>query len=167
MTELRLTTGYVPGIIGRVAELHARYYGEHWNFGAYFEAKVASEMSEFVKRYDGGRDGLWSVISDGLIEGSVTIDALHAGETGAQLRWFIVSDAVRGTGSGGRLMDEAMRFCREKGYGRVYLWTFAGLEAARHLYERAGFRLVESRRGAQWGTEVEEQRYEAVLGGNG
>ena len=43
------------------------------------------------------------------------------------------------------------------------LWTFAGLDAARRLYERAGFRLAEERRGTQWGIEVTEQRFELCL----
>jgi hypothetical protein len=34
------------------------------------------------------------------------------------------------------------------------------LWAARHLYEKTGFRLVEQRRGSQWGVEVNEQRFE-------
>ena len=42
--------------------------------------------------------------------------------------------------------------------------TFEGLDATRHLYEKAGFRLVEQQKGAQWGTEVNEQRFEMQLG---
>jgi hypothetical protein len=42
----------------------------------------------------------------------------------------------------------------------VYLWTFEGLDAARHLYEKSGFRLALQKRGAQWGAEVNEQRFE-------
>lgn len=38
-----------------------------------------------------------------------------------------------------------------------------GLNAARHLYEQAGFELVEEKRGAQWGLEVNEQRFELQL----
>ena len=62
-----------------------------------------------------------------------------------------------------QLMDAAVGFCRKQRYPRIYLWTFAGLHAARHLYERAGFTLVEERRGSQWGTEVTEQRFERML----
>jgi hypothetical protein len=55
-------------------------------------------------------------------------------------------------------------FCREMAYGKVYLWTFDGLHAARHLYEAMGFKLVEQHKGGQWGTEVTEQRFELQLG---
>jgi len=42
---------------------------------------------------------------------------------------------------------------------RTVLWTFEGLHAARHLYEKSGFQLVEQYRGTQWGTEVNEQQF--------
>ena len=61
MTDLKLNTGYLPGLIGRITELHALYYHEHWGFGAFFEAKVASELARFITRYDADRDGVWTV----------------------------------------------------------------------------------------------------------
>ena len=163
ISAVRINPGYIPGIIGRVTELHATYYSQNWGFGAFFEAKVASEMSKFVGRYDEHRDRLWYAMVNDRIEASITIDGIDVANTGAHLRWFISSDAVRGQGIGNRLMDEAIRFCREKRYSRVYLWTFLGLESARHLYEKAGFSLVETRPGMQWGTQVYEQRYELEL----
>ena len=99
----------------------------------------------------------------GRVEGGIAIDGAHVSQAGAHLRWFILSDALRGQGVGNQLINAAMDFCRNNKYPRVYLWTFAGLHAARHLYERAGFSLVEQHRGAQWGTEVEEQRFELHL----
>jgi RimJ/RimL family protein N-acetyltransferase len=42
----------------------------------------------------------------------------------------------------------------------VVLTTFAGLDAARALYERLGFRLVAEADGETWGTKVREQRFE-------
>ena len=53
-----------------------------------------------------------------------------------------------------------MVFCQSRRYQHVYLWTFEGLHAARHLYDKAGFRLVRQQRGTQWGREVTEQRFE-------
>ena len=158
MSEISIS-GYVPGAIGRVAELHAAYYGRNWEFGLYFEAKVATELAAFLSRFEAGRDGFWTVVRDGRVEGSIAIDAERAGGEGAHLRWFILSDALRGSGVGNRLMQEAVGFCRQQGYARVFLWTFQGLEAARHLYEKSGFRLAEEVAGEQWGKRVLEQRY--------
>ncbi len=154
---------YVPGAIGRVAELHATYYSQAWNFGLFFEARVASELSEFLRRFDPARDGFWTANRGGRVEGSIAIDGARAQTEGAHLRWFILSDALRGRGVGNRLLQEALAFCRQRGYPRVYLWTFAGLDPARHLYEKFGFRLAEETEGEQWGKRVLEQRYVLVL----
>ncbi len=159
MSDISIMKGYLPGAIGRVAELNGRYYAENWGFGLFFEAMAAADLSEFLKRYDPRRDGFWTASSGGRVEGHITIDGVHSETEGAHLRYFIVSDAFRGKGIGRELIGRAVAFCREAGHGKVYLWTFEGLHAARHLYEGAGFRLVESRRGSRWGKEVTEQRF--------
>lgn len=163
MPDIEIARGYVPGSLGRVVELHGSYYHRHWGFGLFFEAKVAAELAEFLSRYDASRDGFWTVLAGGRVEGSIAIDGIHAQSQGAHLRWFIVSDAWRGQGAGHQLIHAALGFCRAQGYPQVHLWTFEGLNAARHLYEQAGFRLVEEHRGTQWGTEVNEQRFECRL----
>ena len=159
-TAYTVHAGYIPGCIGRIAELHGTYYHAHWNFGLFFEAKVAAELSAFLQRYDERRDGLWIAVVDGRVEGAVVIDSIHAHSEGAHLRWFIVSEALRGRGAGRRLIESAIAFCRERQYARVYLWTFEGLDAARHLYESLGFKLIHQQEGKQWGTAVSEQRFE-------
>jgi GNAT superfamily N-acetyltransferase len=166
MSKITIAEGLVPGALGRITELHGTYYHSHWEFGLYFEAKVAVELSEFLKRYDQNRDGFWTVFLGGRVEGAITIDGLHGKREGAHLRWFIISDALRGTGVGNQLINTAIQFCRNKGYPKIYLWTFEGLGAARHLYEKFGFRLVEEQKGIQWGTEVNEQRFECTLTGS-
>jgi GNAT superfamily N-acetyltransferase len=158
--EIKIETGYVPGSIGRISELHGTYYHDHWGFGLYFEARVATELSEFLRRYDGNRDGLWIPTVNERPEGSIAIDGIHAHNAGAHLRWFILSDALRGKGVGRKLLARALLFCEQRGYKRVYLHTFGGLDAARHLYEDAGFTLVSQQTGVQWGTEVNEQYFE-------
>jgi GNAT superfamily N-acetyltransferase len=97
---------------------------------------------------------------NGRVEGSITIDGIHALDKGAHLRWFIISDALRGKGAGRQLIYTAIDFCRIRGYKMIYLWTFEGLNAARHLYEDAGFKLIKQQRGLQWGAEVNEQYFE-------
>jgi GNAT superfamily N-acetyltransferase len=156
-------TGYLPGAIGRIVELHASYYHLDWGFGLFFEARVAKEMSEFLSRFDEARDGFWIVSLNERIEGGIAIDGIKAGTDGAHLRWFIVSPEVRDRGFGRRLMEEALSFCRKKGYRKIYLETFEGLHAARHLYEKFGFRLIHQAEGAQWGKKVTEQKFELLL----
>ena len=167
MNDVEIRGGLVPGAIGRVVELHGTYYYTHWGFGSFFEAKVAGELAKFIGRYDERRDGFWTAWVDGRVEGSITIDGIHAAHEGAHLRWFILSEAVRGKGVGNRLMGTAVDFCRNNRYDRVYLWTFEGLHAARHLYEKAGFALIEQYHGVQWGTRVNEQRFELCLTSKG
>jgi GNAT superfamily N-acetyltransferase len=151
--------GYLPGCIGRITELHANYYAATVGFGLAFEAKVAGELAAFCERYTEGRDGLWLVMDGETVQGSIVIDGAHYAEQGAHLRWFITSDATRGQGMGGRLLATALDFCRQRAYRRVHLWTFDELHAARHLYEKHGFRLARSERGSTWGKTVNEQLY--------
>jgi GNAT superfamily N-acetyltransferase len=157
--EAVISNGYTPGAIGRVAELHALYYSRNWGFGVFFEAKIASEMSHFLLQFDPAKDGFWTARLGGRIHGSITIVGPRGKQGGAHLRWFILSDEQRGTGLGNRLIGEALDFCRRHDYRQVYLWTFAGLDAARHLYVKNGFRLAEEMLGEQWGKTVLEQRY--------
>ena len=157
--NIEIREGYLPSTIGRVSELHAEYYHSKVGFGVEFEAKVATELSEYCLRYGRERDGLWLAVADGRIEASIAIAGPRGEHEAAQLRWFITSEKCRGTGIGSKLLETALRFSDAMAYSSVYLWTFAGLPAARHLYEKSGFKLEEERLGRQWGGEVKEQRF--------
>ncbi|TWC64135.1 GNAT family N-acetyltransferase [Herbaspirillum sp. SJZ099] len=163
MDDIHIHRGYTPGAIGRVAELHAAYYTENWSFGVYFEARIATELSAFLSRYDETRDGFWTATVHGRIEGSLVIDGQHAQQQGAYLRWFIASEKLRGKGVGDALIGNAVQFCRDSGFPSIYLWTFDGLQAAHHLYRKHGFVRTEERQGTRWGVRLNEQRYELLL----
>jgi GNAT superfamily N-acetyltransferase len=160
----RIAVGPAPGALGRIVELHADYYHRHWGFGLFFEVKVAVELAAFLEGYEPSRDGFWTVREGDRTQGSLALDGRDAGREGAHLRWFIVAEGFQGRGFGRGLLSRALDFARERAYPRVYLWTFRGLDPAAHLYRDAGFRLVEERPGARWGTPVLEQRYELPLG---
>ena len=150
--------GYQPGIVGRITELHADYYSRNWGFGKFFEAKVAGELAAFLNYYDSNRDGIWSVSHFGRIEGSIVIDGIHAADEGAHLRWFILAEHLKGKKLGHQLIQKALDFCRSAAYPKIFLWTFKGLNAAHHLYEKYGFRLEYQNEGSQWGKQVIEQK---------
>lgn len=155
--------GYKPGAIGRITELHALYYSKYAGFGLYFESKVASEISEFLNRFNDNKDGFWIVTKDEEIIGSIASDGINSDEEGAHLRWFIVSPKYQGYGIGSKLLEMAINFCKKKKFKRIYLWTFSSLNAARHLYEKNGFTLCQEQKGDQWGVSVNEQMFELLL----
>ena len=105
---------------------------------------------------------MWVAVEGGRVQGTIVIDGgADDDPRRAQLRWFIVADDLRGKGMGRRLLEAAMAFARRR-YERVHLGTFAGLDAARHLYEDFGFRKTLERRSTQWGPEVLEQHWEWI-----
>ena len=56
-------------------------------------------------------------------------------------------------------MTSAMRFVDEQQFLETYLWTFKGLNSARHQHESFGFTLADEFAGNQWGSKVTEQRF--------
>lgn len=157
--EARILQGYRPGIVGRCAQLHADYYARSVGFGAAFEAKVAAGMAGFVARLAAPRNGLWSAVDAGAMVGTIAVDGEDLGGNVAHLRWFIVADGYRGAGLGRKLLAEAIGFCDAQGFAEIQLWTLAGLDAARRLYEDQGFVLAEEWIGDQWGKAIAEQRF--------
>lgn len=156
---VELVRGYTPGLIARITEMHALYYAREWGLGQGFESVVAKGLADFCYRLESPQNALWTARQDGVILGSVAIDGEDIGANTAHLRWFILDDVGRGSGAGKKLLDAAMAFVDERGFAETHLWTFSGLDAARHLYESRGFVLAEEWLGSQWGKEVLEQRF--------
>ena len=161
MGEIKISE-YVAGCIGRVIALHGTYYRQNWNLGRYFEASVAAGIGKFYLNFDAGRDGAWFALAGSTIVGGIFIVGTGEPAGEARLRWFIIDPAFQGQGIGHRLMNQAMAFCRDRGFQRIYLTTFPGLDAARHLYELHGFQLVAEADGAHLtgSNELVEHMYE-------
>jgi GNAT superfamily N-acetyltransferase len=162
--KLTILHGYFAGAVGQITEAHAVYYHTHWGFDVSFEAQVARELSEFAAGFDSGRDGLWVARQEERFAGSIAIDGRQAESDGARLRWYIVPLNFMGTGIGRQLIRQAVGFCQDRGYPKIYLWTFEGLNAARRVYEKFGFHLCEEHDVAQWGQQIREQKFELGLG---
>lgn len=157
--ELKIVQGYLPGMIGRIAEMHGSYYAREHNFGRFFEAKVASGLAEFSGRLDKPCNQIWLAVLNDRIVGSVAIDGEDLEQGEAHLRWFIIDDGCRGHGAGKKLLNEAILFCDSVGFSAVHLWTFNKLTTARRLYESFGFTLAKEWEGEQWGSLITEQQF--------
>ena len=163
LERVRIFSGYRPGSLGKITELHATYYNRHWDFGLFFERKVASELAEFLGRLDESTDGIWLAFSEETVIGSIALDGARAADSGAHLRWYIVDPDYRNRGIGRNLLETALNFSDCHGHKRCFLWTFQGLEAARHLYESTGFKLRIEKQHTQWGRSVLEQKFERIV----
>lgn len=155
--------GYYPGVVGRITELHAVYYYEKWGFDISFETQVGKELSEFLINFEEQRDYLWVCKYNDNFVGSIVIDGHLASTEGGRLRWFLVDPEFQGMGIGKTLIQKAIDFCKRAGFRKVFLWTFEGLDAARLLYEREGFRRTEEHEIYQWGKIIREQKFELDL----
>lgn len=160
LKDIEISERATPGALARLIEMHALYYAREWDFGAFFEARVARDAGEFVASLPRADSRLWFARAGDCVTGSIAIDGRDAANDGAHLRWFILDESARGGGAGARLLDTALAFCRAQEFSGVHLSTFAGLDAARRLYESRGFRLVAEAEAESWGVRVREQRFE-------
>ena len=114
-----------------------------------FEGVCAQIVADFANKFDTKRERCWIAEMDGENVGCIFLAKDSA--TVARIRLLLVDPKARGLGLGARLVDECLRFARRAGYKKITLWTHSVLTAARHIYEKAGFKLMRSERHEELG----------------
>lgn len=149
------------GDFGWIIHRHGALYGKEYGWNEEFEALVAEIVAKFIREFKPGREFCRVADKGGRVVGSVFV--VEADAETAKLRLLYVEPDTRGEGLGRRLVEEALSFARAAGYRRMTLWTNDLLAAARHIYEKAGFRLVSEEPHESFGHKLVGQYWELEL----
>ena len=107
------------------------------------------EVDWMSRAYAQPRSAYYVVERDGVVLGGGGVAPLVGGDAGTcELRKMYFLPALRGTGAGRALIDRCLDDARRFGFTRCYLETLCGMDAARRLYERSGFTLIDAPMGA-------------------
>jgi DNA-binding MarR family transcriptional regulator/GNAT superfamily N-acetyltransferase len=150
-----------PGDMGWVVHRQGVLYAQEYGYDEQFEALVAEIVAKFIQHYDPKRERCWIAEKDGEVVGSVFLVA-HS-KTTAKLRLLYVEPSARGLGIGSRLVSECVRFARQAGYKKMVLWTQSELDAARHIYKKAGFQVVEKKKHHSFSKDLVAETWELAL----
>lgn len=150
------------GDFGWIVSRHAEIYAQEYGWGDPFEGLCAQIVADFVNKYDDARERCWIAEMNGENVGCVMLVKDEVPGT-ARIRLLIVDPKARGLGLGARLTDECVKFSREASYTKITLWTHSILKAARHIYEKAGFKLMRSEPHESWGKPVVSEHWDLVL----
>lgn len=149
------------GDLSWIAYRHAVLYRQEYGWNEAFEALVLEITAHFLKHYDPGAERCWVAERSGEILGCVLL--VRSSKQIAKLRLLLVEPSARGLGIGKRLVEECIRFARDKGYKKIVLWTHSNLSAARGIYQKAGFQLVASDSHEDFGPRLTAETWELRL----
>ena len=151
----------VPGDFGWIVKRNGELYAQEYGWKSPFEGVCAQIVADFANGHDPKRERCWIAELDGENVGTVMLVKDKPGV--ARLRLLLVDPKARGLGLGARLVDECIRFARRAGYKKITLWTHSVLTAARHIYEKAGFKLRRSEPHKSWGRPVVSEHWDLEL----
>jgi DNA-binding MarR family transcriptional regulator/GNAT superfamily N-acetyltransferase len=149
------------GDMGWVVHRQGLLYWQEYGYDERFEALAAEIVAEFIQNYQPKRERCWIAEKDGEIVGSVFL--VEHSKTIAKLRLLLVEPSARAMGIGARLIDECSRFACKAGYRKITLWTQSELLAARHLYQKAGYRLIGRKPHHSFGKSLVAETWELKL----
>lgn len=151
-----------PGDLGWIVMAHGEIYADQFGWSTDFERMVARIVADYATSGAPDLQAGWIAEVDGERAGCIMCTPSDDPAV-ALLRVLLVTPKARGLGAGSRLVDACLRFAEDSGYRRIDLWTVAGLDSARRIYEAAGFELVGEEAQHSFGHDVVGQTWTRPL----
>ncbi|MBB5917897.1 DNA-binding MarR family transcriptional regulator/GNAT superfamily N-acetyltransferase [Nocardia transvalensis] len=150
-----------PGDYGWAIQRNAALYAAEYGWDADYETLVTRIVADYLETREPQAERAWIADRDGEPVGCVF--CVREDDTTARLRLLLVDPSARGLGVGSALVEECLRFATAAGYRSMVLWTNDVLTSARHIYERAGFELVDSEPHHSFGKDLVGQTWRRAL----
>ncbi|MEU0541451.1 helix-turn-helix domain-containing GNAT family N-acetyltransferase [Nocardia sp. NPDC005978] len=130
-----------PGDHGWVIQRNGAVYAREFGWSREYEALVARIVADFLNCHEPHRERAWIAEHRGAPVGAVY--CMQESPDTARLRVLLVEPTARGLGIGSTLVNACIDFATAAGYRELALWTTNAQTAARRIYDRAGFHLVQ------------------------
>ncbi len=150
-----------PGDYGWVIARNAVLYAAEYGWDGSYETLVARIVTGFLESHDPHTERAWIAEAGGERLGAVF--CMREDDDTARLRLLLVEPSARGRGVGTALVGQCLEFATAAGYREMVLWTNDVLTSARHIYQRAGFELVESEPHHSFGRDLLGQTWRRAL----
>ena len=155
------------GDLGWIIHRHGVLYEQEYGWNMEFEVLVARVATDFFTAHDPVRERCWIAEREGAngseVIGSVFLMA-HPQRPGvAKLRLLFVEPSARGIGVGKSLVEACTHFAMTAGYHTITLWTNSVLATARAIYEKAGYRLLDTEAHHSFGKDLVSETWELSL----
>ena len=155
------------GDLGWVIARHGLLYEQEYGWNIEFEVLVARVATDFFAGHDPVKERCWIAERDGQNGaeniGSVFLVAHPSRPRVAKLRLLLVEPSARGLGVGRSLVTACTNFAITAGYRTITLWTNSVLVAARGIYEKAGYRIVDTEAHHSFGKDLVSETWELEL----
>lgn len=118
----------------------------------------ASFITYLHQTFDGEIEKVWTAEMNGEFAGCIGLVKVDRKKT--QLRWFFVESTIQGKGVGYKLLQSLIDYCIRQKYEQIVLITVNEQIAARNLYTKFGFHIIEEKEEqVLWGKRVVEEHW--------
>jgi putative acetyltransferase len=120
-----------PGVIAAVKAAYDTL-GYTMDFGEFDR-----DLAAIPETYQDSGGEFWVLVDGGLVAGCIGVTREDAER--CELHRLYILPSYRGGGSGRRLIETAVSWCRDNGCRELFLWSDIKFETAREVYIRCGF----------------------------